>query len=218
MQAARGASLNPSDTDDPPSDGPRPARARGRCLTLFAAIAVLGYAVDLATKTLAVARLTDRPPVPVVGDLLRLYLARNAGAAFSTGTRYTVVLTFLAAAAACVVLWVARRLGSTGWAVALGFLLAGILGNLTDRVFRAPGVLRGHVVDFLQLPHWPIFNVADMCINVAAVLIVVQAVRGMPVTGVRPQQGARGDGAQPGSTPGSTPGSPARTDPDRPTP
>src|SRR5206468_822877 len=83
-------------------------------------------------------------------------------AAFSTGTSYTVVLSFVAIVAACAVLWVSRRLGSAGWAVALGFLLAGVLGNLTDRVFRAPGFLHGHVVDFLQLPHWPVFNVADM--------------------------------------------------------
>jgi signal peptidase II len=91
----------------------------------------------------------------------------------------------VAIAAAVAVLWAARRLGSTGWAVALGLLLAGILGNLTDRVFRSPGFLRGHVVDFLQLPHWPIFNVADMCINVAAALIIVQAFRGVTVSGAR---------------------------------
>ena len=71
------------------------------------------------------------------------------------------------------------------WAVAFGLLLAGITGNLTDRIFRAPGGLRGHVVDFLQLPHWPIFNVADMCINVAAALILVQAFRGIRLDGSR---------------------------------
>jgi signal peptidase II len=74
-------------------------------------------------------------------------------------------------------------LASTGWALGLGFLLAGVLGNLTDRIFRAPAPLRGHVVDFLQLPHWPIFNVADMCINAAAVVIVIQALRGVSVDG-----------------------------------
>ena len=83
------------------------------------------------------------------------------------------------------VLCTVRRLAAPGWAIGLGFLLAGVLGNLTDRVFRAPGFLRGHVVDFLQLPHWPVFNVADMCINVAAVVIIVQAVRGVSVDGTR---------------------------------
>ena len=83
------------------------------------------------------------------------------------------------------VLWLSRRLGSTVWAVAFGLLLAGICGNLTDRLLREPGPLRGHVVDFLMLPHWPIFNVADMCINVAAALILVQAFRGIRLDGTR---------------------------------
>ena len=186
MQAARGTSLNPSD----PTDEPAVASARTRSLVVFASIAALGYAVDVVSKVLAVARLSDRPPVPVVGDLLQLYLARNPGAAFSTGTSYTLVLTFVAIAAAVAVLVASRRLASVGWAIGLGFLMAGILGNLTDRVFRAPGPLRGHVVDFLQLPHWPIFNVADMCINVAAAVIIVQALRGVSLDGTRSRRAA----------------------------
>ena len=186
MQAARGTSLNPSD----PTDEPAVASARTRSLVVFASIAALGYAVDVVSKVLAVARLTDQPPVPVVGDLLQLYLARNPGAAFSTGTSYTLVLTFVAIAAAVAVLVASRRLASVGWAIGLGFLMAGILGNLTDRVFRAPGPLRGHVVDFLQLPHWPIFNVADMCINVAAAVIIVQALRGVSLDGTRSRRAA----------------------------
>ena len=161
---------------------------------VFATIAALGYAADLLTKVWAVAHLSGGIPRPVIGDLLTLYLARNPGAAFSTGTSYTLVLSVLAIAAAGVVLWVARRLGSAGWAIGLGFLLAGILGNLTDRIFRSPGILRGHVVDFLRLPHWPIFNVADVCINIAAGVIILQALRGMPVRGT--QRGAD-DGADP---------------------
>src|SRR4051794_32825194 len=191
MQAARGASLNSSDTT-PQADVGRPPR-RSRFLLVFAGIAVLGYALDVVTKVLAVEHLTGRSPRPLVGDLLTLYLARNPGAAFSTGTSYTLVLSVLAIAAAVVVLWVARRLGSMGWAIGLGFLLAGILGNLTDRVFRSPGVLRGHVVDFIRLPHWPIFNVADVCINIAAAVIIIQALRGMPVRGARPVTHAHTD-------------------------
>jgi signal peptidase II len=194
MQAARGASLNSSDPTRPPADQPHdPARPRARILVLFATIAVLGYLADLLTKVLAVSHLTGQPPKPVIGEFLTLYLARNPGAAFSTGTSYTLVLSLLAIAAAVVVVWVARRLGSTGWAIGLGFLLAGILGNLTDRVFRSPGVLRGHVVDFLRLPHWPIFNVADVCINIAAAVIILQALRGMPVSGARPAVSPAGD-------------------------
>ena len=83
------------------------------------------------------------------------------------------------------VLVVARRVGSVAWAVALGLLLAGVAGNLTDRVLREPGVLRGHVIDFLQLPNWPVFNLADISINVAAGLIILQAFRGISVDGRR---------------------------------
>jgi signal peptidase II len=191
MQAARGASLNSSDPATPPVD--RPGTSRSRAWLLLAAVAAVGYAIDLSTKVLAVEHLTGRAPVPVVGELLTLRLVRNPGAAFSTGTSYTLVLSLVAIVAVCAVLWFARRLRSAGWAMALGFLLAGVLGNLTDRVFRAPGFLRGHVVDFLQLPHWPIFNVADMCINVAAVLIVWQTVRGTAIDGTRSRGGPARD-------------------------
>jgi signal peptidase II len=196
MQAARGASLKPSDPTASPTD-PTGAtgqpRARAGALAVFASIATLGYALDVLTKVLAVQHLTGRAPVPVVGDLLTLYLARNPGAAFSTGTSYTLALTCVAVAAAVGVLWVSRRLRSTGWAIGLGFLMAGVLGNLTDRVFRAPGLFRGHVVDFLQLPHWPIFNVADVCINIAAAMIILQAIRGISVSGTSSRRRAGDD-------------------------
>jgi signal peptidase II len=185
MQAARGTSLNPSDTTSSPAGPGGRTGARAHALVVFAVIAVTGYLTDLVTKVLAVEHLTDRPPVRIVGDFLSLYLARNPGAAFSTGTSYTLVLTVVAFAAALAVLWVTRRLRSTGWAIGLGFLMAGVLGNLTDRIFRSPGVFRGHVVDFLQLPNWPIFNVADVCINIAAGVIILQAIRGVSVNGTR---------------------------------
>ncbi|NUR05807.1 MAG: signal peptidase II [Nocardioidaceae bacterium] len=204
MQAARGASLNPSDTTDdadPAGDPPATPR-RTRYLLVFGLVAALGYATDVVTKVLAVEHLTGRAPVRLVGDVLTMYLARNPGAAFSTGTSYTIVLTFVAITAALVVLWVSRRLGSTGWAIGLGFLLAGVLGNLTDRVFRSPGFLHGHVVDFLRLPHWPIFNVADVCINIAAAVIILQAVRGVTITGLRTSRPARGSGPDRSDDPG----------------
>jgi signal peptidase II len=187
MQATRGASLSPS--DETPTHHRHASRASGvrrtRCLLLFAGVALGGYIADLTTKLLVVTHLTPGEPVQVVGDLFRFNLARNPGAAFSTGTSYTLLISLVAIAAVVVVLWVARRLGSTGWALGLGFLLAGVLGNLTDRIFRQPGVLHGHVVDFLQLPHFPVFNVADVCINIAAVFVIVQAVRGIGVDGRR---------------------------------
>jgi len=95
------------------------------------------------------------------------------------------VFSVLAILAAGVVVWLSRRVRDRVWAVGFGFLLAGICGNLTDRILREPGPLRGHVVDFLMLPNWPIFNVADMCINVAAALILVQAYRGVRLDGSR---------------------------------
>jgi signal peptidase II len=152
-------------------------------LALFAAVAATTYAVDVVTKALAVAQLEGRAPVRVLGDLLQLTLVRNPGAAFSTGTSYTLVLSFIALAAVLVVLYVARTLSDRLWAIGLGCLLGGVLGNLTDRVFRPPAPFRGHVVDFLQLPHWPVFNVADVCINAAAVLIVIQSLRGVRLSG-----------------------------------
>ena len=180
MQAARGTSLSAEDAslDDTPSV-PSHARARALLLGVF----VLLYAVDQGAKWLAVDRLSDGHEKRVVGDLLVLHLTRNAGAAFSTGTGHTTLFTCVAVGAVLVVVWLGRQVRSPWWAVAFGLLLAGICGNLSDRLFRSPGVLRGHVVDFLELPHWPIFNVADMCINVAAAMILVQAFRGIRLDG-----------------------------------
>jgi signal peptidase II len=185
MQAARGASLT-RDSAAGHGASPHGTRHRASRLGLLACIWVVAWAVDLATKALAENALADRGPVDVVGSLLRLNLTRNAGAAFSTGTSWTPVIAVFAAAALLVVLVLATRVRTTGWAWALGLLLAGIAGNLTDRIFREPGPLHGHVIDFLQLPHWPIFNVADICINVAALLIVVQSARGVPLAGRDP--------------------------------
>ena len=173
MQAARGASLTRDRTSSPGASR----------LTLLLGVALVAWLVDLSTKTIAARELADRGPVDLIGSLLRLNLTRNPGAAFSTGRSLTPVIAVFAVVAFVVVLVLARRVRTTGWAWALGLLLAGIAGNLTDRIFREPGVLRGHVVDFLQLPHWPIFNVADIWINAAAALIVVQSVRGIPLAG-----------------------------------
>jgi signal peptidase II len=161
-------------------------------LVLFAGVALTAYAVDVVSKIVAVEKLTDRPDVKLVGDLFVLHLVRNSGAAFSTGTGYTEIFTCVAIVAVLVILYVVRRVGSAGWAVALGLLLAGVGGNLTDRLVREPGPLRGHVIDFFMLPHWPVFNVADMCIDAAAVLILVLVYRGVRVDGTRTVR----DGAQ----------------------
>jgi signal peptidase II len=179
MQAARGASLNPSDTADQTS-----ARRRLDARLLFAGVALAAYAVDLGSKQWAMAELADGD-IPVLGDWFTLHLTFNPGAAFSTGTGFTLVFTCLAMVAVVVVLWLSRRIASTGWALALGFLLGGVAGNLTDRIVRDPEPFHGHVVDFLMLPRWPVFNVADVCINVAAGLIILQTFRGIALDGTR---------------------------------
>jgi signal peptidase II len=181
MQAARGTSL--SDTRPTPSTHPSGASHRFRLG--LAVVAAAAYAVDVLTKTLAVEKLSTGADVEVVGSWLVLHLTRNPGAAFSTGTELTLVLSTIAVAAVGVVVYLARHVGSPGWAWALGLLLGGICGNLTDRILREPGPMRGHVVDFLMVPHWPVFNVADVCINVAAGLILLQAIRGISINGTR---------------------------------
>jgi signal peptidase II len=178
MQAARGTSLS----DTVPHHSGRPPRARLRLL--FVAVALAAYALDQLTKSLAVRHLSDGD-VEVLGSWFVLHLVRNPGAAFSTGTEYTFALSMLAIVAVCVVLFLSRRIGSPGWAVTMGLLLAGVAGNLTDRVVRDPAPLRGHVIDMFMVPNWPVFNVADICINVAAALILLQAFRGVRLDGSR---------------------------------
>ena len=128
MQAARGTSLTEESAES------SSVADRRRSVGLFALVAAVLYAGDQVTKYLAVEHLTGQPDKPLVGDLLQLHLTRNPGAAFSTGTAYTEVLTCVAIVAVVVVLWLSRRLGSRLWAVALGLLLAGVTGNLTDRL------------------------------------------------------------------------------------
>lgn len=152
----------------------------------FALVAVIALVLDVVTKIVAVAQLRPSEPIPVLGDLLRLHLIRNPGAAFSIGEGATWVFTLLAVGVLAFLLgFVVPRLRHGGWAVGLGLVTAGITGNLIDRLFREPGFARGHVVDFLQLPYWPIFNVADMCVVVGAITIVyLWLVRGVGHDGI----------------------------------
>lgn len=141
--------------------------------TLSLSLGVLGFAADWATKTLALARLDPAQPIEWIPGNLYLHLIRNPGAAFSMGENLTIALTCLAIAALAVLLfWLVPRVRHVGWTVAAGLLIAGVAGNLFDRLTREPGVFRGHVVDFLQVPWFAIFNVADIWITCAAVLLV----------------------------------------------
>jgi signal peptidase II len=176
MQTTPGTSLN---------DVSPPVPARRGLLLALTGVAAAVYGVDQLTKVLAVARLQPGEPRPLIGELLQLHLIRNAGAAFSMATGVTWVLTIVALVVVVVVVRSARRLGSVGWAVTLGLLLGGALGNLTDRLLREPGFGRGHVVDFLDYAGLFIGNVADVAIVVAALAVALQAVRGIGLDGRR---------------------------------
>jgi signal peptidase II len=144
---------------------------------LFALVAGIGLLVDQLSKIVAVRFLDPADPPVLLGGLLTLRLIRNPGAAFSLGESFTIVFTLLAVTVVSFVLIrLAPKIDHPGWAVALGLLVAGVSGNLMDRLLREPGFLHGHVVDFFQLPHFAIFNVADVCITSAAVLIMILAV------------------------------------------
>jgi signal peptidase II len=177
MQAKAGTPL--SDEADPAliSGDRRPY------LALWAGVAGAVLALDQLTKWWAVDNLRPGAPRRVVGHWFEFDLTRNAGAAFSTATGYTVVLTILAIGVVAICVRMAGRLRSTGWAVTLGLVLGGALGNVSDRLFRAPGPFHGHVVDFLRLPHWPVFNLADSSICVAAALFAILSARGVRLDG-----------------------------------
>lgn len=155
--------------------GPPPQRRRLRLLLSVAAVVLF---VDVVTKVLAVRLLTPQQPVSIIGDTVTWTLVRNSGAAFSMGTSYTWVLTLVAMGVVIGIIWMGRRLVSPWWALGLGMILGGALGNLVDRFFRSPGPLRGHVVDFLSIGWWPVFNVADPAVVGGAILLVALSVFG----------------------------------------
>lgn len=162
---------------------PKPA-GRRRLPTLLAIAAVL-FALDLLTKCLAVAFIEPGKPIPIIGDFARLTLVRNPGAAFSMATGMTWLLTLIAAAVVIGVIRIGRTLQSLWWAIGLGMVLGGALGNLVDRLFRYPGPLQGHVVDFVAIGWWPVFNVADSAIVCGAILLVALTVFGFEPDGTR---------------------------------
>ncbi|GAA5058948.1 signal peptidase II [Nocardia callitridis] len=148
-------------------------------------IAAVLFGLDLLTKALVVAHLRPGHPVYLIGDVVRLSLIRNAGAAFSMATGMTWLLTLVALAVVIGVIRIGRTLRSLWWAIGLGLVLGGALGNLTDRLFRAPGPLQGHVVDFVAVGWWPVFNVADSAIVCGAIALVALTVFGFEPNGTR---------------------------------
>jgi signal peptidase II len=138
------------------------------------------WVLDLATKLWAVSTLSDRSNIKVIGDFLQLTLVRNPGAAFSVAEGATVFLTLFGFLVMAVIFYYSTRITSKGWSVVLGLAMGGILGNLVDRIFREPGVFRGHVIDWLQIPNWPVFNIADSAIVAAAAISMILSLRNIP--------------------------------------
>ncbi|MEU6241342.1 signal peptidase II [Streptomyces sp. NPDC047024] len=169
----------------PGTDGQDAARrtGRGRRIAVLFAVAAFAYALDLVSKLLVVAKLEHHAPIQLIGDLLELHAIRNPGAAFGFGAAFTIIFTVIAAVVIAVIVRLARKLYSTPWAIALGLLLGGALGNLTDRIFRAPGIFEGEVVDFIAPKGFAVFNLADSAIVCGGILIVLLSFRGLDPDG-----------------------------------
>ncbi|WP_216596632.1 signal peptidase II [Rhodococcus sp. RD6.2] len=156
-------------------------------MRMLVVIAATVLALDVATKVAVVHFIEPGNPVEVIGDFVTLKLIRNPGAAFSMATGMTWLLTLVAIAVVVGVIRIGRTLRSPWWALGLGLVLGGALGNLIDRLFRAPGPLQGHVVDFVSVGWWPVFNVADSGIVCGAILLVVLTLFGLNPDGTRGQ-------------------------------
>ncbi|WP_169582709.1 MULTISPECIES: signal peptidase II [Microbacterium] len=188
----------------------RPPLHKAAAGAIIATLAVLVLAADQFTKYLALDNLPYEQPVPVIGDFLIFYLVRNPGAAFSLGESVTWIFTIALAAVAVVIVWLAAtRIRSRLWAVVLGLLLGGVLGNLTDRVLREPGFPVGHVIDFINTP-WmmpAIYNVADIFIVSMMISVALLVLLGLHLDGTREPRKTAGDDASP-----SAPSEPAAGD------
>ncbi len=190
MQAARGAPLTgpaaAGQQDSKPGSptGLEVGRPRRR-VVLLVAVALAVLALDIVTKTIVVATLSPTHTIRLLGGFLHLRQDRNPGAAFSFAPSLTILFSLIAITVIVVILRSSRRIRSTPWAVTLGLLLGGATGNLVDRIFRYPGFFRGWVVDWIQIPHWPVFNLADSAIVCGGILAVLLSARGIRLDGQR---------------------------------
>jgi signal peptidase II len=189
MQAAGGTTLNADEATDAAPVRERTGFTRA-AIAVLALTAVVAVVLDQVVKALSTHHLTEGEPVRILGGLIYLSLLRNAGAAFSFGTGATWVFPVITLAVIVWIVWMGRRLRSVPWAIALGLVLGGALGNLTDRLFRAPGPFQGHVVDMLSLfaPYgkgFAVFNIADSCLTCGVVLAVLLELTGRQRDGSR---------------------------------
>lgn len=180
-----------------------PVPQRPKKVALLAVIAASVIVLDLITKIIAVATLTPGESPRILGGLVYFSLIRNPGAAFSMATGMTWLLALVAIGVVIVIIRMAPKLRSTPWAVSLGLVLGGAIGNLIDRIFRSPGFLQGHVVDFVSVfgpnaEYFPIFNVADSAITIGGISLVVTALLGIDFDGTstrKPKKAAKDDSA-----------------------
>lgn len=173
-------------------------------LAVLASTAVGIVLIDQVTKAWAVAYLQPRieggeGPIYLIDPLLRLTYVENTGAAWGMGAGYTWIFTIVAVVVGVVIVRFARTITSRAWALALGGLLGGLLGNLIDRLTRPPGPGLGSVVDFIGLPNFPVFNVADMAITCSAVAMIILAWRGIPLSELEPDDSSS-DGSSSGDS------------------
>jgi signal peptidase II len=176
---------------------------------VLAGVAAFVLGADIVTKAIVVAHLRPDQPVHLLGNVLEFWLTRNPGAAFSVGTGETAVFTVIAFGVIVYIARTARKLYSAGWAIALGLLLGGAMGNLGDRIFRAPGLFRGYVVDWIGVVprYYPIFNLADSAIVCGGILMVILAMRGYHLDGTPRSDEPRGDEPRGDGARDATPGS-----------
>lgn len=146
---------------------------------------IIAYLADLWSKETVLANMEEGDRIPVIEPILSWHFIRNPGAAFSIGTDYTWLFTIIQAVGLIIVLYlIIRRARTLPWLLTLGALGGGIAGNLTDRLFREPGFGIGHVIDFIAVPNFAIFNIADSCIVVSIIIIVILVMLGKTMDGL----------------------------------
>lgn len=160
---------------------------RVRLYGLMLALAAVVLTADQVSKLWAVSALSDGRRITVIPHLIALRLLYNPGAAFSIGTGATWVFALAAAAAVVGILYAGRRLGSRAWAAGLGVLLGGATSHLLDRLLRAPGFARGHVVDFIDYNGFFVGNIADIALTGGVAVLILLGLRGIPLDGIHPE-------------------------------
>jgi signal peptidase II len=199
LQAVGGTTLNADEATGVPAANQRSGGARSgfttAALVTLGVTGVLAVALDQWVKHLSTEHLHEGQPVRILGGLIYLSLLRNSGAAFSFGSGHTWIFPVITVVVIGWIVWMARKLRSVPWAIALGLVLGGALGNLSDRLFRAPGPFRGHVVDMISVfapygERFAVFNIADSCLTVGVVLAVLLELIGLQRDGTRAKREA----------------------------